>query len=295
MRTCEKPPSSDYDGGQLKFAESISSIESVLDASDYRDFLGRWIQFKSQKRPLTYSAIAARGGFSSRSFPRDVVTGRRNLTMTSMKGFIKGLGLDEDWADYFQLLVQREHPEFGPENLTQDAIHLRLHHVRSRIQSVATYLVTDELKHSAYFSGLVPVIFASLGTTEAGATLDEIVLRSNCAKNVIEAELSNMEFHKLLEKRDDRFFPAVSHLALSGLHNEFFAKHFVFNLERAKEIALSDNLKSRNNLCLTSAVSVNRSELPRIKEALRKHLIDFLEEIEDPSGDHVASLVTGFF
>lgn len=208
---------------------------------------------------------------------------------------MRGLGLSDALAQYFELLVQLEHPECSDKPVSRKSLVARLAHLRSRLKPTTDAPARKAIEKYAFFSGRLPAIFAALGTNDKGATIDEIVARTGYTKLEIEHELEQMIQCRITMQDGPQFRPLVSHLELAGLHNDFFANYLRFNLKRADQIVGSPQLKSNQNLFVTSAVSINRRNLPKIKEALRAHINAFLEQIEEPEGDYIASTTVAFF
>lgn len=95
------------------------SVElDIFAYSDYRVFLTDY--YKAKKRDLpgfTFDVLAKRGGFSSASFPKLVIDGKRNLTNESTEKMIVGLRLKPKAARYFKILV-----DFNQAELLEDKV-----------------------------------------------------------------------------------------------------------------------------------------------------------------------------
>lgn len=80
---------------------------SVVGYLDYKTFLKDYYQFKkAQDEGFTFSKWAEAAGFSSRSFVRLVMVGRRPLTENSIPRFIHSMRLSHQEAEYFRTLVR---------------------------------------------------------------------------------------------------------------------------------------------------------------------------------------------
>ncbi|MEK7393145.1 MAG: TIGR02147 family protein [Fibrobacterota bacterium] len=79
----------------------------VFSFLDHREFLRSWYDWKkTASRGFSYRSFARKAGFSSMSFLRDVIEGRRNISEDSVEKFVAAIGLVEDAADYFRELVR---------------------------------------------------------------------------------------------------------------------------------------------------------------------------------------------
>ncbi len=79
----------------------------VFSFLDHREFLRSWYDWKkAATRGFSYRSFARNAGFSSMSFLRDVIEGRRNISEDSVEKFVAAIGLVEDAAEYFRELVR---------------------------------------------------------------------------------------------------------------------------------------------------------------------------------------------
>ena len=74
--------------------------------TDYRKYLDDfYTSKKSKSRSFSYRGFCLRAGIKSPSLYKEVVSGKRNLTLAAIALFIKGMGLSERDAHYFENLV----------------------------------------------------------------------------------------------------------------------------------------------------------------------------------------------
>jgi len=84
----------------------MNPSKDIFQYSDYRLFLREYYRDQKEKIPgFTYDILAQRGGFSSASFPKLVIDGKRNLTKESAGNMCKALKLNKKAAQYFEVLV----------------------------------------------------------------------------------------------------------------------------------------------------------------------------------------------
>jgi uncharacterized protein (TIGR02147 family) len=82
---------------------------------------------------FTVSRIAERAGFRSRSFPRDVMLGKKRITLISLPKFIRGLDLDQDLANLFVTLVEIEHADCRTKNRSPVELNRKLQLAQKRL------------------------------------------------------------------------------------------------------------------------------------------------------------------
>src|SRR4051812_39197485 len=117
----------------MNFRLEQESIENLMKAQSYRAFTAILIQERKKYRRFGYSDIARHGGFSARSFPRDVVLGKKNLSLISLPKFIRGLGLTSDLAEYFRILVEIAEPKCRTKSLNETKLQQIKDNLKKRI------------------------------------------------------------------------------------------------------------------------------------------------------------------
>lgn len=81
-------------------------MERIEHYTDYRDFLKDYYkERKKQFKYFSYRYFCKKAGLTSPSLLKEVMEGKRGLTLASIKSFIQGLGLTEMDGRYFTALV----------------------------------------------------------------------------------------------------------------------------------------------------------------------------------------------
>lgn len=277
----------------MKGKVANSSIRTLLEAPDYRSFIRLWMNERSKIKKFGYADIARNGGFVARSFPRDVVKGAKRITLNSLPKLIRGMGLRNDLAAYFRLLVEAEHADCNVASLDTAKIAQMKEKLCQRILARSEHSIPSS--DDAFQISSVPRIYAALGSTKRGATLRNVIDRTNLPLPQITLALEKMRAMGIATKQGQRYFPIEAHLSFEGLkQSDVFKKHFIDSCARAAQIA-NDNLKSDEKLFLSSAFSVNRADLPKLKEELRGVLLRFVDAAEQVDGEKVVNLVASLF
>jgi uncharacterized protein (TIGR02147 family) len=90
----------------IRKRRSMNINADVFNYSDYRAFLKEFYSDKkAQSKKFTFSLFAALTGFSSPSFLKLVMEGKKNLTKPSVLKIVRGLRLRKKPAQYFEDLV----------------------------------------------------------------------------------------------------------------------------------------------------------------------------------------------
>jgi len=279
----------------MKDKISSLSIQLLMEAPDYRSFIRIWLQERSQIKPFGYADVARIGGFRARRFPRDVVNGSKRITLNSLPKFIRGLGLRNDLAAYFRLLVELEHADDAMASSQIFKLLQTKEKLRKRLLSRSEHPIESPDSDAAFQVSSLPVIYAALGSVQRGATLQDVLDRTNLPLPAIQLALQKMMAMGIAKNQGVRYFPVESHLSFEGLkQSDIFRKHFIDNCHRMGQMAKT-SLQSDEKLFLSSAFSVNREDLPKLKEELRGVLLRFVDTAEQPDGNKIVNLVAGLF
>jgi uncharacterized protein (TIGR02147 family) len=110
---------------------------------DYVDYLSAWYGYAKRFR-LTQKTFMERTGAGPQAYFSDILARRKKLSLRHIVGFTDALDLSGDSAEFFSLLVQKEHANIGVEKeiALKKLSLLREKHLHS--------LVTDS--NAEYFS-----------------------------------------------------------------------------------------------------------------------------------------------
>lgn len=261
----------------------------LVDQEDYRVFLKQalgFLGFGGQR--INYAAFSRKAGFSSRSYPRDVVVGKRRITAQSLPKFIRGMGLRGDLKTYFVFLVSLHQDDLNTTHLSKADIQQQLKKIRQRLQAKAVPS-TAPLLSLAKFKYWQEV-FASLGDPEKGATLADIAARAQLATAQCQTILAEMCASGCVEylSETDRYRGIALNLNLEGLGKElFFKNHLQSRLQKINR-NIGVDLNSPDWLVFDSVWSVQKQRLPEFKQEFRKLILQFIETTEEAEGDSLA-------
>lgn len=92
---------------QLAYAKNLGDkMPELSEYLDYRQYLKAWYdEAKASNAAYSYTLFAQHLGFKSKSFLRDVIVGRRNLSQNSIYKIANGLKLSSSKKEFFRLLV----------------------------------------------------------------------------------------------------------------------------------------------------------------------------------------------
>ena len=148
-------------------------LEILTSAEDYRSFLGKALGPSAREGRVSYASFARKAGFASRSYPRDVISGRRRITTKTLHAFVRGFGLSGDAKAYFTWLVALNEPEVNTQGLDVAEIREKLTRLKSRLGKRAVDLPANRAE-ALFRSAQWLEVYASLGTLEEGSDLARI-------------------------------------------------------------------------------------------------------------------------
>lgn len=274
----------------------LEQTESLLRCSSYRDFIKSVIELRSRSRSrYGFSDVARAAGFSARSFPRDVATGKKRITPSSLMPFIRGLGLSGDWATYFKLLVEIEEPDCREKIRDEVRLQTMVKNLADRLRRKDSKLPALSKASVVFESHDVPKVYSALGSLSRGATLADIRNRTKLEGEVVKPILKTLGEAGIVRKEKDVYFATEAHLSLPGLKSSEVYKSFYLSLMNEATRKARTDFNSERALFFTSALSVASSDLPRLKEELRSLLLSFADTSEKSDGDSIVSIAASLF
>jgi uncharacterized protein (TIGR02147 family) len=274
-------------------------------SASYQDFL----QLYFRETGISYAEVARRSGFSSRSYPRDVTENRRRLTAKSLPILTRGLRLSAELNRVFQLLYFSAYPEENAEGLSAAALQTRLEKTRQQAArklksptrkklAPPSLLVFQETEVEALAAGLSDVV-AALGEHTEGATLDSIQKRTGLRKTFLAEKLDLLVRHGIIEYRGDsrRYLSRAEHVDWTGQTGSRLAKAaFQSSVSRLAYVA-QNHFARPDTMLLSSALSVAKKDIPRLKQELREVMMKFVDRSleSETEQDTVVQVITGLF
>jgi uncharacterized protein (TIGR02147 family) len=281
--------------GRYKLTQN--DIADLAMSDTYRNFIKKAVLIKSTKpAKYSYSDLARFAGFSSRSFPRDVVLGKKRITLVSINKFITGLGLTGDLAQYFIYLVEIEHEDCRSKKKLTIQIEKCIINLRQRLIRQTPTSNKAKAKQAECFKNFnIPQVYAALGNIATGATFAEIAQRTNFDTRTIKTALKDLEVLDIVKQTNGRYTTLENHLDLTGLGTSLITKDFYLGLlDRARDSA-NKNFNAENELHFFSTFSVNKDQLPDLKKELKTILLNYVDQQESTDGKKIVILVCSLF
>lgn len=275
---------------------SSTPSQKLLAAKDYRKFIRELLDEKSRRKKINFSELSRRAGFSSRSFLKEVLDGKKQLTLSSADRVKKALGLSGLWATYFETLVSMELTETRSEKSIE--LTGRLDKMRARLekQSERKTLKTSAKQNDTLFNDAkIGEVYASLGTPQKGANLEEVMSRCGLAPEACQTVLNRLSREGLIEKRDLRYYVLDASLDIFGLGDRATFQRFYLEALKRLEHRAQKGLVSEQEFFTHSVFCIEEKRMPELKSRLKKLLVEFLDESQNDDGDRTAKLTLGLY
>jgi uncharacterized protein (TIGR02147 family) len=267
-----------------------SITRRLLDATDYRSFLRIYFDaMKAEGHGVTFRQFAEAAGLKSPAFAREVMLGKKRLTLNSLDKFTKGMGLPADIAEFFRLLVLRDEPTLAATD--EDAVAKRHASVRKRIERKR--LADPELER-LYSHRYWPTVYAALGD-ERGATIAEIIGRTGLSQSIVDSTLRQLLGSSLVhtDEAGERYVAADPVLFIRALADSV-KDNFLDHAQMARRAA-AERFDDPSAMYMTADFSCAESLQPQLVIELREMMARFVTQHEQPLGDRIANLCVAFF
>lgn len=267
---------------------SKEDVECLASCGTSREFIRIMMDLKSRhNQPLTYARLSRLAGIASRSYIRDVITGKKRLNLKLVAMLSKAFGLTGDLRNYFEALAECEEEACRVSGRSPAQIARNLENARKRLcQRDKGATINDR----AFGIEHLPIIYAALGDIRVGASISDISRRTGINTSRILPILEKMAEMQLIRANANRYFATENHISISGLtESEVFRRHFISCAENAV-VSVKQKMSSEEALFFSSSFSVRSDKLSDLKADLRSLLLKYVDLSEDCSGDKVVSL-----
>lgn len=263
--------------GEIAKAHSVSEFLSTIIV-DYKG------------RSLSYSDLGRLCGLKSRSHPREIVLGKKKVSLETAGQIVRGLKLTADLGKLFLLLAEYE---LARDARSKAYLEKQIDKARSEVMRQVQRNRNDSEK---FFSlADVSLVYAALGDEEKGSSLGDVCRKTRLPRTRVNSVLMKLTNSKFACQQGDRFLATERHLSFAHLKaGEAFQTYYLSRLKLALKKATQD-FESKDELFWEATMSLNTRDLNRLKEDLRQLLSRYAEEAESAGGESLRSITVGFF
>ena len=256
-----------------------STPPAVFAFLDHREFLRRWYEWKkTSSRGFSYRSFARKAGFSSMSFLRDVIEGRRNVSEDSVEKFVLAIGLVGDAAAYFRELVHYNR-ETDVDKRSRSFRNLLLLQARREFSPVRE-------NQSKYYSDWLNIIVretAPLGAYKCDPARIGNALRPKVSATEVSDALDLLVKIGMLEKTSKGTYRSTTPRIVPGDVDPAMVR----NIKRQMLLHALDRLDSgpeADTHISSVTLTVSESRLARLQESIRQFRLDLLADTASDEG-----------
>lgn len=272
-----------------RFSEYLKNNEEasreLLNARDYREFLRICFRIKKKINPTYSYAVFARNAKVAKSLPRDIIEGLKRLTDKTLPSFARALELDGLMEEFFVQLCSLE-TDPRKQKLVE----------RLRALYIETHF-TQTFTASNFKNFNSPFLYAASGDVGVGAKLEILAQRTGLSIQEVQQTLPLLEELKLGKyiQEESTFVPAIHQVhVVPRQDSDYFVNFYLFCLNLQRE-EVKKRFHADDSLFYNEVFSVDKKDLPVMKQEMKKLIKSFLINAENPNGDSVAVVNLGFF
>jgi uncharacterized protein (TIGR02147 family) len=255
--------------------ETKLSIPNLGDFTDYREYLRLWFEWRKAVDPAySYTVFSTKAGFCSRSFPRLVISGKRNLTPDGLRRFCVALELDRKDSEVFSALVNS-----NQASNFESRRHYWEEFLRKRKSSGRTLKVENLY---AYLSEpMNPLLLVLLKQPHVSRTVGALAKMTDLSKANVEKGLSILSNLGLLKKdKDQNWHPTADSVCTSDdIPSVAIQNHHSRMLEKSKE-ALDQDVEERE--FQSAMMALNPDDIKYLKKRIRSWVTEIDEKYSGP-------------
>lgn len=259
--------------------ELILRLDSISSPGDLLKFVLEH-KVKKSNRSISYTSLAQKAGFKSRSYVRDIFENKRNLTEKALPTFASLLQLTATEIKLLSYL--REVQSGSPQG------EAKLSSLKSQLlkrKKTETVLAQEHTE----ITPLTFQIYAAV-SSNTPRSAEEISRISGVSLNRCIKELRFMVKNHWLTLNQSLFLSSNQHIKINEDGKKTFLKSwFLSDLENAKKEA-SNQFERSDALFATYKFSVHQSELSTLSKRLRAVINEWAEESSPQDGDQVVTL-----
>lgn len=264
----------------------------LVQSSDARSFfecLKSELKVKNPK--LSYTILAKAWGVSSRSLVSEILNGNRPPSFKVFLKLCRYLKFEAMEKELLRQMLVRDDPKFD-RSVDFTKVESTIESLKKKLSVVRTRRYTSVMKPPSIKASdsieLWPRIYSAIGKE---TTLAEISARVQVSAKKVAPALDAMVEAEFIERIGENYGSpeqyAILHTQLHQKMIEAFIAHEMRNtLSRMSEV-FSDS----EQLTFGAALMIKKSNLPALKNQLKKLLHQFAAQNYDEDGDTVISLI----
>lgn len=271
-------------------------IHRLLKQDNYRDFLKKLVDLMSIENAVNFSELSRKAGFTSRSFIKEVISGKKRLSLSSTAKIKKAFMLTSSLGNYFEALVALEEESVNIDQLSYDDRVKQLKKLKRKIlNELQTKNLLSHQKKQIFFDKYAPDVYAALGASGNGVTVEQIVQKSGLFETQVVCVLKEFLDMQIVVEKRDRYFVQQGDLDIfdQGSNIAFQSVYLQSTLRLGDEARRAFDRSDR--LFLHSVLSISKTKMPELKKKMQQLIVQMLDESQDDDGDSIAHVTLGLY
>ena len=277
-------------GVQLK--PNAELIQQILRADNYREFI--LVFLGANKKRVNFADLARKMNFSSRAYVSDMMNGHKPMTANAFPRFVTALKLTGLMNQLFQLLVLKEEKHLPRDkSLTNEKILEKIGEIKTKLRD--KYLNPGFQSDLQFISYDVFTVYAALGSQAKGASISEILQRTQIAEQNVASILNSLMGANFVIKKGERFFASNINFDVKNLGNNLGFKQAFVHATHLMTKKAAQMEEHPEDLFFHTAFSVQKNKVPEMRERLQELLYEYLDSEQDEDGDSIQKLTLAFY
>lgn len=264
----------------------------LLKTTDFKTFLFEALKYYFRKKErVNISEFSRKAGFSSRSYLTEVLIGKKGLSKDALRKIRNTLKVPKEISKIGECLAFLDFPELRPRNITDFLLKTQLKNSRSAFIKRLELDLNKEIKSKVTSSTSLYLVFASVGSVEEGAALEDIGFRCKLSNQTIDKNLKVLKEAGIVIEKSKRFYPVSDQIDFFDMKSSDglaeLIKRACNNLsDNAKEV-----IENLDNLTFYTAFSVDTVQVPELRRKLKEAIYTVLDDFQNDDGNTVRQIL----
>lgn len=261
----------------------------LLESQSLDEFIkGAFDIYKEYNPKTSYSELARKMGFSSRSYVRQIFLCQKKLNRNNYHLVAQGLQLSKEASHYLRLKIDQNKKVHNIDKKIKDA--------ELKLRKSLTKKTRSWRKNEIFQLQSWPYVYSALGSSQDGRGVEDIIKITGLNEKEVTYILDCLYEKKLIGKKlnNQKYYPLSEFIDLGELSNSVLLNKLFRKITHSAFKIMDENKEDDNMLFHSAVFSVNRKELPELTKKLQDLLVEFASESEDSDSSELAHLSLAF-
>lgn len=263
----------------------------IMEAKhDFKIILKRELEQRMTKNPRYSLRAFAKDMQIAPALMSDILNGRRGLSRSSALHLARRMDLNPSETELFCDLVESKHAR---SRVLRQQATIRL---KDKVAQgvVLKFLTVDQEQFSVLADWYHAAILELMKTSDYRNDSKWMSARLSLSEHQVKGALERMEKLGLIQLKDDRHIATENFVQLpDGVSSEAMKSHHEQFMKKASEALYTQALEERDFRGVT--LTCKKSDVTKVRQRIKKFLIELDQELSQEPGDEVYQLSTQFF